>query len=95
MPKGYICGWSRSKDPERPYQTDFWFDSDPQKAAYWKTHEEAETDCELLEKKAIAIDSGEGGRHICSGFQIEKRGPGEFVIFCEAPFIRRPSEGAA
>lgn len=87
MLKGYICGWERSKDPKRPYHTDFWFGSDVKKAAYWLTRREAENDCVMFDNHRIVIASSEGGTHICGGFRVEELTPDRFVIFCEAPFI--------
>jgi len=87
MTKGYICSWARSKDPARPYNTDFWFSPDIAKAAYWLTRESAEADISIFERHNILIPSALGGVHRCGGFQVEERAPEEFVIFCEAPFI--------
>jgi hypothetical protein len=89
MPKGYICTWERSQ--ERPYETDFWFDSDSKNAAKWLTQQEAETDCAMLSKKGIKIPSSDGGTFFCTQFHVEERAPHEFIIFCEAPFIQRTS----
>ena len=53
---------------------------------YWETMDEAQSAVKFLEGRMIKIDLPHGGKHICTGFQIEERAPVEFVIFCDAPF---------
>jgi hypothetical protein len=90
--KGYVQGWRETEKP-RPYFLDYWFDSRPDEAAVWKTKEEADIDCRLFDRHRIEIPASWGGNHICSGFKSEERKPGEFVVFCEAPFI--PKQASA
>ena len=40
----------------------------------------------ILEHRDIAITTAEGHRHVCKGYRVEERAPGEFIIWCEAPF---------
>jgi hypothetical protein len=84
--KGYICRWERRKEPHS-HVMDYWFDHRPEKAAFWRTKEEADADCMIFNREGITIPSSEGGSYLCNNFRSEERSPGEFVIFCEAPFI--------
>ncbi len=86
--KGYIVRWKRREKPEAD-TTDYWFDSRPEKAAYWETKEEAENDCVLFERHPIVLTLSGGSTHTCTGFRVEQRAPKEFVIFCLAPFKTR------
>jgi hypothetical protein len=89
MPKGYIQG---SKPQNKSLLIDYWFGSNPQKAAVWMTREEADIDCGIFDRHKIQIPTIWGGIHTCSGFKSEERKPGEFIVFCEAPFIpKQPS----
>ena len=83
--KGYISQWKTRKEPEANV-IDYWFCSRPQNAAFWGTKQAAEDDCALFNLHHIVIDSSEGGRFICHDFKTEERAPGEFVIYCMAPF---------
>jgi hypothetical protein len=86
MPKAYITRHKRRERPEERI-VDFGFDSHRDNAMYWQTQEQAALDCALFNHNGIEIPSSEGGTHICKNFKVEKRRSGEFVIFCEAPFI--------
>jgi len=88
MLKGYIVGWKVREKPEE-HKIDYWFDHRAEKAAYWPTRQEAENDCAIFDYHCIVIPSAEGGTHVCNGFKVEERAPGEFVVFCLAPFIVR------
>jgi len=95
MLKAYI---TRSKYREEPKEErhilDVWFDSRSENAAYYETREEAESDAHaIFERKDIVIGSSEGGKHTLKNFRVEERGPREFVIFCEGPFIIEQSKG--
>jgi hypothetical protein len=94
LSKAYIYRWQQREKPEQ-HTTDFWFSSKPEKAACWQTKEEAEADCKLFNLYSIKIVSADGGTYTCKGFRAEERNPGEFVIFCEAPFVRKQSSGQA
>ena|SRR6266446_2425574 len=85
MLKGYVSRWKAREKPEE-HITDYWFDSDPQKAICWDTREEAESDCVIFDNR-IVIPTAEAGIHICSGFKAEERAPNEFVVFLYGPFI--------
>jgi hypothetical protein len=91
MLKGYITGWKEREKPEEHHIVDLGFDHRPEKAACWPTREQAENDCAIFDHWQIVIPSADGGTHICKGFKVEKRAPGEFVVFCEAPFILKAS----
>jgi hypothetical protein len=93
--KGYIIGWrQRETLPEKSYSTvDVGFDHRPEKGYRWKTRRLAEADCVMFDSLGIRVPSAEGGEHICNGFQTEERANGEFVVFCEGPFILDASKG--
>jgi hypothetical protein len=79
MLKGYVADWKYRERPER-HILDVGFDGHPENAASWKTKEEAEEQCVMLDSKGIEIRSSEGGTHICKGFRVEERRQGEFDI---------------
>ena len=87
MANGYISRWAKAKEPERQHMIDFWFTSRPENAAYWKEREDAERDLPIFENQSITIASAQGHLHVLSGFQVEDSPSGQFVVFCEAPFI--------
>lgn len=90
--KRYIGGWRFREHPEN-HVVDYSFESDPDKAAYWQTREEAERDCLIFENHNIVIPAVHGGSHVCSGFKVEECAPGRFVVYCMAPFIQRSRSG--
>ncbi|HEV3040559.1 MAG TPA: hypothetical protein VHA33_22540 [Candidatus Angelobacter sp.] len=79
--------WKKREEPGQTHIMDYWFDHRIEKAAYWRTKEEAEADCVLFNNLPISIPSSQGGIHVCKGWQVEERALGEYVVFCEAPFI--------
>lgn len=92
--RGYIRKYRGIKDEKAPLgrRTDFWF-RDRESAMFWETLEDAERARDLFERQGIKIDLPGGGKHVCVGFEIEQRKPGEYVIFCDAPFTpTRPKE---
>jgi hypothetical protein len=85
MRKGYVTNhWTVKNQPAR---MDFSFDSHANNAMVWETKEEAKTACTVFNNYKVRIPSAEGGFHTCFGFKSEARRPGEFVVFCEAPFV--------
>jgi len=86
MLKGYINRWEERKKPEQ-HKVDYWFSSRIEGAATWPTKEEAESNCVIFNYHRIVIPSSHGGTHVCDGFKVEQRVPGEFVAYCMAPFI--------
>jgi hypothetical protein len=92
MSKAYISRWKRREETEENI-TDFWFTSNPGSAAYWGTKEDAESECTIFDLFSIKIPSDQGGTYTCRGFRAEERKSGEFVIFCEGPFIPQQQAG--
>jgi len=87
--KGYVQRWEE-KDGAQGRSLEYCFTSNPDSAATWPDREEADLDCRFVfDRQNIRIPSAWGGYHICSDFNSEERRPGEFVVFCEAPFIRQ------
>jgi hypothetical protein len=84
MMKGYVQRWQIQRES---HLLDVWFNARPENAATWKTKEEADIDCKLLDSRNVVIRSSSGGNYICRGFKPEERNSNEFVVFCEAPFI--------
>lgn len=90
MLRGYVTGWKEDESQDKsqqPRKVDIGFDSHRERAASWETREQAESDAAIFEHWHIAIPSADGGQHVCRGFHVEERAPGESVVFCEAPFI--------
>jgi hypothetical protein len=87
--KAYVQRWEERDSPHVRH-LEYFFTSSPENAATWPAKDEADIDCKwFFERGKIRIPSAQGGYHICSGFRSEERRPGEFVVFCEAPFIRK------
>jgi hypothetical protein len=91
--KGYVHHWDL-KETAQERDLEYSFDSSNEDVATWASKEEAEIDCRLFDRQNIRIPSALGGYHICSGFKCEERSPGTFVVYCEAPFIRRSASVA-
>jgi hypothetical protein len=87
MMKGYVQRWELGKMPERVAKIDYWFTANPETAAVWET-KEAPNDCTLFDNHRILIPSSQGGKYVCSGFQVEELACDKFLVFCLAPFIR-------
>ena len=62
------------------------FTASSKEARYYETEHEAASDCEMIFRKGIQVESSDGKTHLLTDFQVEEIRPGEFVIFCEAPF---------
>lgn len=87
MMRGYVKGYENIKDENAPFgfRWDVWFGT-KEDGMTWKTREEAERACGWFENRAIKLRLVDGGTHICKGFKVEERKPGQFVIYCDAPF---------
>jgi len=97
MLKAYIArSWyPKESEPDR-HHLQVKFTSRPEYAAYYETRQEAENDCAVIFNAAdIEIDSSAGGRYTLSDFRVEERGPKEFVIFCEGPFIIKKGKASS
>lgn len=88
--KGYVSRWQKRERPDENIM-DYWFCSRAENAAVWDTREGAENDCVLFNRHQIVIPSSNGGPYVCRDFKIEERAPGEFVVYCVAPFIVKES----
>jgi hypothetical protein len=87
--KAYVRCWEEQDSPYGRH-LEYFFNASPESAATWPSKDEADIDCKgFFEREKIRILSAWGGYHICSGFKSEERRPGEFVVYCEAPFIRQ------
>jgi len=69
-----------------------WFTANQNNAFGCKSREEAQAECYILETLRVDMPSTSGGRFICRDFKIEERNPGDFVVFCEGPFMLSPEE---
>ncbi|MGB8523204.1 MAG: hypothetical protein WCD43_09570 [Candidatus Acidiferrales bacterium] len=92
--KGYVRTWATQENARGRY-FDYWFTSNPDKAAIWVSKDEADEACKDFKRDTITIRSSLGGEHICSGFKSEEHKPGKFVVFCEAPFIAEQPDASA
>lgn len=86
MLKGYINHWREREKPEQ-HRVDYWFSARIEQAATWPTKEEAESNCTIFNHHRIVIPSSQGGTHVCDDFKVDERAPGQFVVYCMAPFI--------
>jgi len=90
MAKGYVSHKDVVKDADGfSTRTDVDFSSKKEAAYSWQTEQEARDEANILEHRDIAITTAEGHRHVCKGYRVEERAPGEFIIWCEAPFALR------
>jgi len=90
--KGYVSGISIRKGPDEFSKfIDVDFTGKRESACSWKTKQEAENEAGMLEYHNIAITNEVGQRHICKGYKVEERAPGEYIISLDAPF-RSPIE---
>lgn len=90
MARGYIKRISTERDLKgfgKWIHVDF--GSTKEGAGFWPSREEAEMDAGMLEHHDIAIITVDGQRHVCKGYQVEERAPGEFVVWVEAPFVSK------
>src|SRR5579864_6130449 len=89
MTKGYISRIEYRKEPKYGSMrtTDVFFTKYKEKAGFWETEQDADSGCMILDNYNISITNAEGQSHTCKGFQFEERAPGEYVIFCDAPFV--------
>lgn len=87
MLKGYIRGWKERERCEERHLVDYFFDSHAENAATWESEQEAQNDCVIFERHQIVIPSSQGGTHVLSGFKVEQRADGNFVVFCMGPFM--------
>lgn len=85
--RGYVRQYEDVKDEKAPYgfRWDVWF-AGKDNAMHWETLAEARVARDWFERRRIEIVLPEGGKHLCTGFEIEERTDGEFVIFCDGPF---------
>jgi len=87
--KAYVQRW---EDRDSPYgrHLEYFFTSKAENTATWPARDDADNDCRFfLDRQNIRILSARGGYHICTHFKSDERRPGEFVVYCEAPFIRQ------
>ncbi|MGA7931421.1 MAG: hypothetical protein WCA20_36180 [Candidatus Sulfotelmatobacter sp.] len=90
MSKGYVQGLKNRKEPpEEPDIVDVWFTNRVENAASYATRSEAEAECLFLERWRVKIPTATGHKHTCTDFKVEERATGQFVLFCEAPFVVR------
>lgn len=87
--KAYVQRWEEQDSPYGRH-LEYFFTASPENAATWPAKDEADIDCKwVFERSNIRILSARGGYHTCTNFKSEERRPGEFVVYCEAPFIRQ------
>jgi hypothetical protein len=87
MEKRYVHHIEHRTDPQvGSMMTDVYFTQYKEKATYHHTEQDAESECFILDNAQISITTAEGHAHRCKDFKFEERKPGEFIIFCDAPF---------
>jgi hypothetical protein len=86
MRKGYLARWAKRAYPES-HVMDYWFSLTPENAAAWETRQAAEDDCiSIYNRFGIDLEAVGGRTYKCQHFEVEERGPGEFIVCCMAPF---------
>lgn len=88
--KAYVRNW-RYREPREIKKDrkdiEVTFCSAQSSAAYYQIESDAEFDCNMiLAPGSIEVQSEDGRRYICRGFQIEQRPQGGWVICCDLPF---------
>jgi hypothetical protein len=91
MRKGYVRKWERREDP-KDNRIDYWFCELAKDAAVWDTREKAQNDCAIF-NLGIEIIVPPASVYVCRDFKVEEFEPNQYVIFCEAPFVVRESQG--
>jgi hypothetical protein len=88
MAKAYVSKISYRRDPQSNdmRRTDVDFNERIENAGYWETEQDARSACMILDNTRISITTAGGKSHVCE-FQFEQRAPGQYVLFCEGPFL--------
>jgi hypothetical protein len=84
--KGYVSGSEDNKD-HRQVLRDYAFAGRADLAISYDSAEDAALACERYEAAGITIRSNEGFAHVLSGFRVEERASGKFVVYCIGPFV--------
>jgi hypothetical protein len=84
--KGYVRGSADNKDHRQLFR-DYAFTGKAELAISYDSAEDATLACQLYESAGIMIPSNEGFTHVLSGFRIEERASGKFVVYCVGPFV--------
>jgi hypothetical protein len=91
--RAYLARWKRREKPQ-DHVTDYWFAFTPDKAAVWQTRQDAQNDCTaIFNQFGIDILSTNESTYLCRNFVVEERGPGEFVVCCDGPFLVQNASG--
>lgn len=85
MAKAYFYRDVWQDDPSGTPRLKRRFTANPKEACWYPTEPEAVSDCEMIFRKGIQVESLDGKTHLLANFQVEEVRPEEFVIFCEAP----------
>lgn len=92
MVKAYVHSTKYRPEPAERFIRDVWFTPNRENAMYYETRQTAESDAVIIfERGNFQIDTLQGLKHTLSNFRVEERGPKEFVIFCEGPFLIKAS----
>jgi hypothetical protein len=83
MPKKYVNTFAFNE--ESPNKTVMTFSPSRENVGSWPTRADAKNDCLRFDMWDIVITLPDGVRHVCKGFNVEERAPGEFVAFYETP----------
>ena len=82
----------RDKEPVgRLTPVEVFFSFQTEIARSWRSREQAEYLCSVLDSYSVKVDWAEGGKYVCKDFQVEQRASQEFLIFCDGPFTALPN----
>ena len=62
------------------------FTANREAAHSWSRKREAEIEAATLEQQPIKIKKADGQDHVCTGYKVEERAPGEFILSIVGPF---------
>jgi len=89
MLKAYVNHLTTLRDRHGDPHAEVQFTFKPDYARCYETRQDAENERVVFLSDGIEIDSSEGGKVTVKNFRVEQRGPKQFVISCEGPFIQR------
>lgn len=73
----------------RDFAGDRWnvdFTANSKAAHSWSRKREAEIEAANLEMREIKIKTADGKAHVCTGYEVEERASGEFILSIVGPF---------
>ena len=85
LTKGYLIDFE--PDPQaQDFGKRYVFGSKADGALAFDSREDCASQCNVLKKLGVTVPS-KNGTVVCRDFRVEQRVSGDFVIWCEGPFV--------